>query len=111
MIAIVDYRMGNLRSVQKGFEHAGVEDVVVTDDPGVVERADGINLASSWYYGGDTTHTITGNALVGNQQGIVLWQGSGSYNSGEISWNTFTGNATSVLMPGLNIVLFTPMPT
>ncbi|MDZ4168522.1 MAG: imidazole glycerol phosphate synthase subunit HisH [Coriobacteriia bacterium] len=44
MIAIVDYRMGNLRSVQKGFEHAGVADVVVTDDPTVVERADGIVL-------------------------------------------------------------------
>ncbi|HET6351117.1 MAG TPA: imidazole glycerol phosphate synthase subunit HisH [Coriobacteriia bacterium] len=44
MIAIIDYKMGNLRSVQKGFEHAGVTDVVVTDDPAVVERADGIVL-------------------------------------------------------------------
>lgn len=44
MIAIIDYRMGNLRSVQKGFEHAGVTDVVVTDDPAVIERADGIVL-------------------------------------------------------------------
>lgn len=44
MIAIVDYRMGNLRSVQKGFEHAGVADVVVTDDPAVIERADGVVL-------------------------------------------------------------------
>lgn len=44
MIAIVDYKMGNLRSVQKGFEHAGVDDVVVTDDPSEVERADGIVL-------------------------------------------------------------------
>ncbi len=44
MIAIVDYRMGNLRSVQKGFEHAGVADAVVTDDPAVIERADGIVL-------------------------------------------------------------------
>lgn len=44
MIAIVDYRMGNLRSVEKGFEHAGVPDVVVTDDPELVERADGIVL-------------------------------------------------------------------
>lgn len=44
MIAIIDYRMGNLRSVQKGFEHAGVADVVVTDDPQVVRRADGIVL-------------------------------------------------------------------
>ena len=44
MIAIIDYRMGNLRSVQKSFEHAGVDDVVVTDDPAVLERADGIVL-------------------------------------------------------------------
>ncbi|HSK47491.1 MAG TPA: imidazole glycerol phosphate synthase subunit HisH [Coriobacteriia bacterium] len=44
MIAIIDYRMGNLRSVQKSFEHAGVADVVVTDDPAVLERADGIVL-------------------------------------------------------------------
>jgi len=43
-IAIVDYKMGNLRSVQKGFEHAGVEDVVVTDDPAVISVADGIVL-------------------------------------------------------------------
>ena len=43
-IAIVDYKMGNLRSVQKGFEHAGVEDVVVTDDPALIEAADGIVL-------------------------------------------------------------------
>ncbi len=44
MIAIVDYRMGNLRSAQKGFEHAGVTDVVVTDDPAVLGAADGIVL-------------------------------------------------------------------
>lgn len=44
MIAIIDYRMGNLRSVEKGFEHAGTEGVVVTDDPAVVAAADGIVL-------------------------------------------------------------------
>lgn len=44
MIAIIDYRMGNLRSVQKGFEHAGAIDIRVTDDPAVVESADGIVL-------------------------------------------------------------------
>ena len=43
-IAIVDYKMGNLRSVQKSFEHAGVEDVVVTGDPALVAAADGIVL-------------------------------------------------------------------
>jgi len=44
MIAIVDYGMGNLRSVQKGFEHAGVADIVVTSDPAVVASADGVVL-------------------------------------------------------------------
>jgi glutamine amidotransferase len=44
VIAIIDYRMGNLRSVQKGFEHAGVTNVVVTDDVATVESADGIVL-------------------------------------------------------------------
>lgn len=44
MIAIIDYRMGNLRSVEKGFEHAGVKDACVTDDPAVLAVADGIVL-------------------------------------------------------------------
>jgi glutamine amidotransferase len=44
MIAIIDYGMGNLRSVQKGFEHAGVADVVVTGNPALVSVADGIVL-------------------------------------------------------------------
>jgi glutamine amidotransferase len=44
VIAIVDYGMGNLRSAQKGFEHAGVADVVVTSERSVVESADGIVL-------------------------------------------------------------------
>jgi imidazole glycerol-phosphate synthase subunit HisH len=44
VIAIVDYRMGNLRSVQKGFEHAGVANVVVPADPQVVAAADGVVL-------------------------------------------------------------------
>lgn len=38
MIAIIDYGMGNLRSVQKGFEKVGSE-AVITSDPQVVLRA------------------------------------------------------------------------
>ena len=38
MIAIVDYGMGNLRSVQKGFEKVGHE-AVVTSDPAVIAAA------------------------------------------------------------------------
>lgn len=44
MIAIVDYSVGNLRSVAKGFEHAGVSDVIVTSDPAVIEQAHGLVL-------------------------------------------------------------------
>lgn len=43
MIAIIDYGMGNLRSVQKGFEKVGVEAAVV-GDPALVDRADGVVL-------------------------------------------------------------------
>ncbi len=43
MIAIIDYGMGNLRSVQKGFEKVGTE-AVVTADPRVVLEADKIVL-------------------------------------------------------------------
>ncbi len=43
-IAIIDYRMGNLRSVEKGFEHAGVSGVRVTDDPADVAGAAAVVL-------------------------------------------------------------------
>jgi glutamine amidotransferase len=43
MIAIIDYGMGNLRSVEKGFEKVGVE-VQVTSKPDVVTAADGVVL-------------------------------------------------------------------
>lgn len=43
MIAIIDYGMGNLRSVQKGFEKVGF-DAVVTTDPKVLFEADRVVL-------------------------------------------------------------------
>jgi glutamine amidotransferase len=43
MIAIIDYGMGNLRSVQKGFEKVGF-DAVVTADPKLVLEADKVVL-------------------------------------------------------------------
>lgn len=43
MIAIIDYGMGNLRSVQKGFERVGVE-VKIVRDPEEADRADGVVL-------------------------------------------------------------------
>ena len=44
MIVIIDYSVGNLRSAQKGFEHAGVADVRVSGDREVIEAADGLVL-------------------------------------------------------------------
>ncbi len=43
MIAILDYDMGNLRSVQKGFEHVGAEAQIITD-PDQIARADKVVL-------------------------------------------------------------------
>jgi glutamine amidotransferase len=43
MIAIVDYRAGNLASVKKAFEHIG-QTPVVTSDPKVVSKAEKIVL-------------------------------------------------------------------
>lgn len=43
MIAIVDYGMGNIRSVEKGFAKAGA-DVKITSDPKVIADAEGIVL-------------------------------------------------------------------
>ncbi len=43
MITIIDYGMGNLRSVQKGFEHVGLQ-ARVTDDPSIVASAEHLVL-------------------------------------------------------------------
>ena len=43
MIAIVDYKKGNIRSVERAFMRAGAE-VVVTDEPAVLQDSDAIVL-------------------------------------------------------------------
>ena len=43
MIAIIDYGMGNLRSVQKAFEYLGYE-AVITDSPQIIAAADHVIL-------------------------------------------------------------------
>ena len=43
MIAIIDYGMGNLRSVQKGFEKVG-HPATITDDPAELARAEKVVL-------------------------------------------------------------------
>ena len=43
MIVIIDYQMGNLRSVQKGFEEVG-HAAVISDDPQEIQAADRVVL-------------------------------------------------------------------
>jgi len=43
VIAVIDYGMGNLRSVQKALEHVGAK-VVVTNDPNLIISADSVVL-------------------------------------------------------------------
>ncbi len=49
-IAIIDYQMGNLRSVQKGFEKVGVT-ATITSDPEELRRADKIVLPGVGAFG------------------------------------------------------------
>ncbi len=50
MIAIVDFRAGNLTSVKKAFDHLGAE-TVVTSDPAVVAKAGKIVLPGVGHFG------------------------------------------------------------
>ena len=50
MIAIVDFRAGNLTSVKKAFDHLGVE-TVVTSDPEQVAKANKIVLPGVGHFG------------------------------------------------------------
>jgi imidazole glycerol-phosphate synthase subunit HisH len=50
MLAIIDYQMGNLRSVQKAFEHGG-HAAAITSDPSVLAQADKIVLPGVGAFG------------------------------------------------------------
>jgi imidazole glycerol-phosphate synthase subunit HisH len=50
MIALIDYGIGNLRSVQKALEHVGAE-VVVTEEPAVVLAAEKVILPGVGAFG------------------------------------------------------------
>ena len=62
MIAIVDYQMGNLRSVQKAFERVGHE-TLVTGDPDQIRAADRVVLPGVGAFG-DAMHELTNRDLV-----------------------------------------------
>ncbi len=63
MIAIVDYGMGNVRSLANAFAYLG-EDVVISDDPDLMDQADRLVLPGVGAFG-DAMQAIT--ALQKNQ--------------------------------------------
>jgi len=62
MIAIVDYGIGNLGSVTKGFRHAGA-DTILTGDPDVLRAASALVLPGDGAFGA-TMEEIRGRHLV-----------------------------------------------
>src|SRR3972149_1295112 len=50
MIALIDYGIGNLRSVQKALEHVGAE-VMLTDDPQTILKAEKVVLPGVGAFG------------------------------------------------------------
>ncbi len=72
MIAIIDYQMGNLRSVQKAFERKGME-ARITDDIAVLRDADGLVLPGVGAFG-DCYRELNSRKLV---EPILGWIESG----------------------------------
>jgi glutamine amidotransferase len=60
MIAIIDYKAGNLTSVKKAFDHLGAE-TIVTDKPVVVEQADKVVLPGVGHFA--ATRTLDDSGL------------------------------------------------
>lgn len=63
MISIVDYGMGNLRSVEKGFTSQGIE-VRVTEDPGDIEGSSGLVLPGVGAFG-DCVRNLRERSMTG----------------------------------------------
>ena len=69
MIAIIDYQMGNLRSVQKGFEKVGHE-ATITCDPAVLAKAEKVVLPGVGAFG-DAMAELRRRDLVGPIRDLV----------------------------------------
>ena len=69
MIAVIDYGMGNLRSVEKALESLGAE-VVVTNDPNVVRSAGAVVLPGVGAFG-DAMENLHQLGMVSAIQDVV----------------------------------------
>ena len=101
MIAIIDYQMGNLRSVQKAFEHEGFE-THVTDDAAVMTDADGVVLPGVGAFG-DCYRELRSRGLVDR---LLEWIDSGRPFMGICLGLQIllTRSEESQRAPGLNVI-------
>jgi glutamine amidotransferase len=115
MIAIIDYGMGNLYSVEKAFAHLGAE-VCVTSDPQVVVAADKVVLPGVGAFG-DCMHNLVaaglaepikqviaaGTSFLGICVGLqLLFEGS-EEDPGVEGLSIFPGLVRKIEAPGLKI--------
>lgn len=115
MIAIIDYGMGNLFSVEKAFAKLGAE-VIVTSDPEVILSADKVVLPGVGAFGDcmknlaeynmiDVIHTVIerGTPFMGICLGMqVLFEGS-EEDSGVKGLGIFPGTVRKIVAPELKI--------
>lgn len=73
MIAIVNYNMGNLRSVEKAFHRLGIE-AVITSDAGTIKRAEKLVLPGVGHFA-KGMEELTGSGLLDLLNEQVLGQG------------------------------------
>lgn len=69
-IVIIDYGMGNLRSVQKAFEHVGV-DALITRDPTIIQNASKIVLPGVGAFK-DAMHNLRELGLIDVLNDVIL---------------------------------------
>lgn len=101
MIAIVDYQMGNLRSVQKAFQSKGF-DALVTNDAGAIKDARGIVLPGVGAFG-DCFRELNSRNLI---DPVLEWIDSGRPFLGICLGLQIllAGSEESAGTPGLNVI-------
>ena len=115
MIAIIDYGMGNLRSVQKAFAYLG-EEAVITDDPARIAGAERVVLPGVGAFrdaiarlrdtGLDASvlrAAASGKPLLGICLGMQLMYTWSEENGHHEGLGLFPGGITRVEAPGLKV--------
>ncbi len=118
-IAIVDYGMGNLRSVEKALEHVG-HHAVVTSDAAVISRADGVILPGVGAFGDAMAELRSrsildvvrqraieardgGRPFLGICLGMQVLVDRGEESGGCVGMGVIPGECNRLIRPGLKV--------